>query len=144
MPMASDEAREMAGGVSVTRPRLDEKPWGGRKLARYGLDLPPGAPVGEALVTADDAEIVSGAGAGMTLAEVIAAHPELLGPAASRAVSRRAQATSSRARAADSADSALRRASSAAATSSSWTWSAAGSAGRGCSRAPQTGPAPRR
>lgn len=90
MPMASDEAREMAGGVSVTRPRLDEKPWGGRKLERYGLDLPPGAPVGEALVTADDAEIVSGAGAGMTLAEVIAAHPELLGPAASRAVRGRA------------------------------------------------------
>ena len=76
----------MAGGVSVTRPRLDEKPWGGRKLERFGLGLPPGVPVGEALVTADDAEIVSGAAAGRTLGEVIAANPGLLGPAASRAV----------------------------------------------------------
>lgn len=90
MPMASDEGRVMAGGVSVTRPRLDEKPWGGRKLERFGLDLPPGVPVGEALVTADDAEIVSGAGAGLRLGEVVAANPELLGPPASRAVSGRA------------------------------------------------------
>jgi mannose-6-phosphate isomerase len=88
--MMSDGARSVAGRVSVTRPRLDEKPWGGRKLARYGLELPPGARVGEALVTANDAEIVSGAGAGRTLGEVVAAEPALLGPAASRAVHGRA------------------------------------------------------
>jgi hypothetical protein len=63
--MAGEDAPKVTGQVSVTRPRLDEKPWGGRGLARYGLDLPPGVPVGEALVTADDAEIVSGAGAGV-------------------------------------------------------------------------------
>ncbi len=88
--MAGDGAPKVAGRVSVTRPRLDEKPWGGRGLARYGLDLPPGVPVGEALVTADDAEIVSGAATGMSLGEVIAADPDLLGPAASRAVHGRA------------------------------------------------------
>ena len=90
VPMAGDGAEAMAGGVSVTRPRLDEKPWGGRKLERFGLGLPPGVPVGEALVTAGDAEIVSGAAAGRTLGEVIAANPGLLGPAASRAVRGRA------------------------------------------------------
>lgn len=90
MPMAGNDALRMAGRVSVTRPRLDAKPWGGRGLARYGLDLPPGAPVGEALVTADDAEIVSGAGVGRTLGDVVAAEPDLLGPAASRVVHGRA------------------------------------------------------
>ncbi len=88
--MVGDDARGVAGRVSVTSPRLDEKPWGGRKLSRFGLTLPPGVPVGEALVTADDAEIVSGAGAGRTLGEVVAADPGLLGPAASRAVHGRA------------------------------------------------------
>jgi mannose-6-phosphate isomerase len=88
--MAGEDAPKVTGQVSVTRPRLDEKPWGGRGLARYGLDLPPGVPVGEALVTADDAEIVSGAGAGRTLGDVVAAGHDLLGPAASRAVHGRA------------------------------------------------------
>jgi mannose-6-phosphate isomerase len=88
--MASVARTDVAGGVSVVRPRLDEKPWGGRRLERFGLDLPLGVPVGEALVTADDAEIVSGAGAGRTLGQVVAANPDLLGPAASAAVHGRA------------------------------------------------------
>jgi mannose-6-phosphate isomerase len=88
--MGADTGQDVAGRVSVTRPRLDEKPWGGRKLARFGLELPPDVPVGEALVTANDAEIVSGAGAGRTLGEVVAADPGLLGPAATAAVGGRA------------------------------------------------------
>jgi mannose-6-phosphate isomerase len=87
--MAMAESGE-AGRVSVVRPRLDEKPWGGRELARYGLDLPAGAGIGEALVTADEATIVSGAGAGRTLGEVVAAGPGLLGEVASAAVHGRA------------------------------------------------------
>lgn len=88
--MGTDAGQDVVGRVSVTRPRLDEKPWGGRNLARFGLELPPDTPVGEALVTANDAEIVSGAGAGRTLGEMIAADPDLLGPAATAAVGGRA------------------------------------------------------
>jgi len=74
-------------GVSVVRPRLDEKPWGGRRLERYGLELPAGVPIGEALVTAGEAEIVAGAGAGMTLAAAITANPsQALGEVAARVV----------------------------------------------------------
>jgi mannose-6-phosphate isomerase len=47
-------------------------------------------PVGEALVTANDARIVAGAGAGATLGEIVAARPGLLGPAAAAAVHGRA------------------------------------------------------
>jgi mannose-6-phosphate isomerase len=88
--MASIPGSDVVSGVSVVQPRLDEKPWGGSRLAQYGLDLPAGVPIGEALVTANDAEIVSGAAAGRTLGEVIAARPDLLGEAATRAVHGRA------------------------------------------------------
>ncbi len=77
--------------VSIVVPRLDEKPWGGRRLERYGFDLPPGAPIGEALVTAGDAQISVGVGAGGSLDDVIAVNPSArLGALASRAVSGRA------------------------------------------------------
>jgi len=76
--------------VSLLIPRLDAKPWGGRKLAGYGLDLPPGEPIGEALVTAGEAVIVKGDGAGKTLQEVVETDPHIrLGQRAMAAVSGR-------------------------------------------------------
>lgn len=61
----------MGGNVSVVEPALDEKLWGGRKLADYGLRLPEHARIGEALVTADNAAISSGMAAGRTLGDVV-------------------------------------------------------------------------
>lgn len=61
----------MSGPVSIVVPRLDQKPWGGRSLAQFGLDLAGGEPIGEAAVTAGDATISSGYGVGRTLAEIV-------------------------------------------------------------------------
>lgn len=77
--------------VSVVTPRLDAKPWGGRNLAMFGLDLPEGEKIGEALVTADDAVISAGYAAGSTLGDVVVENPSLrLGSIASAAVSGKA------------------------------------------------------
>jgi mannose-6-phosphate isomerase len=75
-----------AGSVSVVRPRLDEKPWGGRRLERYGLDLPEGVPVGEALVTAGEAQVVAGAARGRSLGAIVAQSDGLLGASGATAV----------------------------------------------------------
>lgn len=64
------------GRVSLVVPRLDVKPWGGRKLEGYGLELPDGQMIGEALVTAGEARIAAGDGAGHTLGELVAADPD--------------------------------------------------------------------
>jgi len=67
-------------GPCLTAPRLDEKPWGGRRLARFGFDLPPTGRIGEAVVTAPEARIASGPLAGRTLGDVVASDPNgLLG-----------------------------------------------------------------
>jgi mannose-6-phosphate isomerase len=52
-------------------PRLDAKPWGGRRLAEYGLAVPDGERLGEAVITADDAVVETGADAGRSLADLI-------------------------------------------------------------------------
>ncbi len=57
--------------VSVVTPRLDTKPWGGRNLHRLGLDLPPGKPIGEALVSAGEAVVTEGYMQGHTLADIV-------------------------------------------------------------------------
>lgn len=70
----------MTIGPCLVSPAFDEKPWGGRRLARYGFDLPGAAPIGEALITAMAARIVSGPLAGQTIGEAVARDPEgLLG-----------------------------------------------------------------
>lgn len=77
--------------VSVVAPRLDAKPWGGRKLAQFGLPLPEGEQIGEALVTANDAVVTAGIGAGRMLGDMVAADPEKrLGSLAMAAVGERA------------------------------------------------------
>lgn len=74
--------------VSLVVPRLDAKPWGGRKLERYGLDLPEGEAIGEALVTAGEASVSAGDGQGRTLQELVDADPDgRLGSRAREAVS---------------------------------------------------------
>lgn len=76
--------------VSLVIPRLDAKPWGGRKLGRYGLDLPADEGIGEALVTAGEAVVSVGDGAGQTLQQLIDADPDgRLGARAREAVSGR-------------------------------------------------------
>ena len=57
-------------------PRLDPKPWGGRRLERFGLRLPRDEPIGEALATAPQAVVADGPSAGRTLAEIVAENPE--------------------------------------------------------------------
>lgn len=77
--------------VSLVAPRLDVKPWGGRNLGRYGLDLPPGERIGEALVTAGDARVTAGYGQGRTLGDLVESDPAAhLGPVSIAAVGGRA------------------------------------------------------
>jgi mannose-6-phosphate isomerase len=59
----------------LLQPRLDPKPWGGRRLAEWGLTLPPDEPIGEALLTAPDAVVASGRNAGATLEELVKQSP---------------------------------------------------------------------
>jgi len=59
-------------------PRLDPKPWGGRRLATFGLPLPPGEAVGEALATDDSAAVGDGPLAGRRLGDLVAQAPAAL------------------------------------------------------------------
>lgn len=53
----NERANRDADAPRLVEPRLDAKPWGGDRLARFGLTIPPGEKIGEALVTADDAKV---------------------------------------------------------------------------------------
>ncbi|MDF3039506.1 MAG: manA [Thermomicrobiales bacterium] len=57
------------------RPRLDAKPWGGRRLETWGIALPPHEAIGEALLTAPEAIVASGARQGVTLGELARQDP---------------------------------------------------------------------
>ena len=54
---------------------LDPKPWGSRKLASFGLELPADAMIGEALFTAPQSRVISGSHAGSTLGELACLDP---------------------------------------------------------------------
>jgi mannose-6-phosphate isomerase len=56
-------------------PRLDAKPWGGRLLEAWGIPLPPGETIGEALLTAPDATVISGAPSGTPLSALASSDP---------------------------------------------------------------------
>ena len=58
------------------RPRLDAKPWGGRRLADWGIALPSDEIVGEALLTAPEATVASGDLAGASLGELAHQSPQ--------------------------------------------------------------------
>ena len=72
--------------VTPLTARLDEKPWGGRRLAQFGLNLPDDFAVGEALVTAGEAIVSGGSDAGRTLGELVLGDAALLGPLGAVAV----------------------------------------------------------
>ena len=57
------------------RPRLDAKPWGGRRLAEWGIALPPRERIGEALLTAPEATVMRGPLTGATLAALAGEDP---------------------------------------------------------------------
>jgi mannose-6-phosphate isomerase len=65
-------------GPCRTAPRLDAKPWGGRRLAEFGIALPAGERIGEAVLTAQDAVLATGPFAGQTLGDVVVRDPETL------------------------------------------------------------------
>jgi mannose-6-phosphate isomerase len=67
--------QEAPDAVSLVAPRLDAKPWGGSALQRYGLAGNPGDTIGEALITANEARVTAGFGAGRTLGEIVANDP---------------------------------------------------------------------
>ena len=56
-------------------PRLDAKPWGGRLLEKWGISLPPGETIGEALPTAPEATVASGALFGTSLGALASRDP---------------------------------------------------------------------
>jgi mannose-6-phosphate isomerase len=58
-------------GPLLLEPVLDQKPWGGRRLARFGFALPPDEPIGEALITVAEATTSDG----RRLGDLIAADP---------------------------------------------------------------------
>jgi mannose-6-phosphate isomerase len=62
-------------GPLLLRPRLDVKPWGGRRLAQFGLTLPAEGLIGEAVITAPEAEIAESPLAGRSLGDVVATDP---------------------------------------------------------------------
>jgi mannose-6-phosphate isomerase len=61
----------MSTGPLILTPRLDPKPWGGRRLAEFGFKLPPHELIGEAVITAPEAVIGEGPHAGRALGEVV-------------------------------------------------------------------------
>lgn len=75
MDEAKDEGGEGVIGPLLLRPRLDPKPWGGRRLDRLGLALPPAERIGEAVVTAMDATIGDGRFAGESLGQRVLPNP---------------------------------------------------------------------
>lgn len=69
--MAMDQKNGQPDAPRLVQPRLDAKPWGGRRLERFGLTLPPDEKIGEALVTAGDAA----ASGDVTLDELVRQDP---------------------------------------------------------------------
>jgi mannose-6-phosphate isomerase len=65
----------MTGPLKL-QPRLDPKPWGGRRLSEFGLTLPEGVLIGEAVISSSDAIVSCGEWAGRTLGEIVQERPE--------------------------------------------------------------------
>ena len=84
-PRTVTNARAATVPVRVS-PVLDAKPWGGRRLAQWGIALPPGEAIGEAHLAAPDAMVVTGALQGRTLGELARGDPaSWVGPQGLRA-----------------------------------------------------------
>ena len=57
------------------QPRLDPKPWGGRLLEEWGIRLPPSETIGEALLTAPESTVATGALSGTPLSTLASTDP---------------------------------------------------------------------
>ncbi|CAN5868664.1 class I mannose-6-phosphate isomerase [soil metagenome] len=69
-------ADETGERVSIVEPVLAEMPWGGRRLAEFGLALPDHVRIGEALATSDSVRISAGFASGKTIGEVVVGDPD--------------------------------------------------------------------
>jgi mannose-6-phosphate isomerase len=65
-------------GPITVEAALIAKPWGGRKLERFGFRLPPGELIGEAHLTGGEARVSSGPLAGQTLDALMRRDPDAL------------------------------------------------------------------
>jgi mannose-6-phosphate isomerase len=63
-------------GPLTLLPKVDAKPWGGRRLAEWGVALPAEERIGEALLTAPESTVASGELAGTPLGELVQHAPE--------------------------------------------------------------------
>ena len=74
---ASSPSSLMSEGLYPFRvdPRLDPKPWGSRGLEQFGFPLPSGIPIGEAVITAGEAQALAGSGVETQLGALVAADP---------------------------------------------------------------------
>jgi len=64
------------------KPRLDPKPWGGHRLAAFGVPEAANLPIGEAVMTANDVLVAGGRFDGQSLGSLIMGDPDgLLGNA---------------------------------------------------------------
>ena len=65
----------------LVRPRLDAKPWGGRRLATFGIDPDGHTDIGEAVLTSNDVIVAQGSFAGQSIERLVSRNPSgLLGP----------------------------------------------------------------
>jgi mannose-6-phosphate isomerase len=62
-------------GPLLLKPKLDPKPWGGRRLEQFGFDLPKDQRIGEALITSSEAVVLNGPRAGSSLGDLLAEDP---------------------------------------------------------------------
>ena len=70
-----DEGDEGPVRPVKVQPRLDPKPWGGRLLEAWGIRLPPSETIGEALLTAPEATVATGALSGTPLSTLASTDP---------------------------------------------------------------------
>lgn len=87
----TEPAEGSANRISLVTPRLDAKPWGGQALRSFDFRIRDDETIGEALVTANDAEVSAGFGKGSTLGQIVASDPlRMLGERALEIVGGRA------------------------------------------------------
>lgn len=73
-----DDLPALPRGPIVLKAALDPKPWGGRALARFGFELPPEIPIGEAHLTSAESIVRNGPFAGQALGSLVAIDSGLL------------------------------------------------------------------
>jgi mannose-6-phosphate isomerase len=79
-PSSSAQQRRIAAKGPArpvkVKPHLVPKPWGGRRLADWGIALPDDEMIGEAHLAAPEATVISGPQRGLTLSELAVQNPD--------------------------------------------------------------------